>query len=345
MRDIFQGKSALVVDDMGSLRVLIAGLLASTGMESVQAASGEEAMRLILSRHFDAFVLDIRMPDMSGVELCRMIRSLEAHRHTPVVFISSMEETSALTEALDAGGDDFIGKPVQFVVLRARLRNLLQRAALLNEERMMSLSLQRYVSPRTEQMARQYASTGTLPPPRREQVCVLFSDVRRFTELSHEMDPEVLFRVLGQHLSMLVSQVYRHGGYVDKFAGDGLMAVFDGEDMAARCCQCALDMVDESRGLLASGDAPIHQMGIGIHMGEAVLGNLGSARHLDYTLIGKTVNLAARLCAMADGLSVVVSQSVRDALAGRPELSFDNERRASVRGFREPIAIWDLARG
>lgn len=343
--DIFRGKSALVVDDMGALRVLVSGLLRNTGMDTHEARSGREAMSLILSRHFDAFVLDIRMPDMSGIELCRLIRSMEGHRNTPVIFISSLEETSALTEALEAGGDDFIGKPVQFVVLRARLRNLLQRAALLNEERMMSLSLQRYVSPRTEEIARLYASTGTLPAPKRQEVCVLFSDVRRFTELSQEIEPEILFRVLSRHLAMLVSQVYRHGGYVDKFSGDGLMAVFDGEDMAGRCCECALDMVDESRELLVNEDVPIHQMGIGIHRGDAVLGNLGSTRHLDYTIIGKSVNLAARLCAMADSLSIVVSESVRDGLVTRRGMKFDNERRASVRGFREPIAIWDLMRG
>jgi adenylate cyclase len=123
------------------------------------------------------------------------------------------------------------------------------------------------------------------------------------------------------------------------------MAVFDGEDMAYKCCNCALDMLEASRERLAKEGIRIHQMGIGINKGEAVIGNLGSAEHLDYTLIGKTVNLAARLCSMAHSLSIVVSQSVRDELVGSTGIGFANERRATVRGFRDPISVFDLTRG
>jgi adenylate cyclase len=285
------------------------------------------------------------MPGMGGIELCKIIRKMERHRNTPVVFISTMDETHALEEALAAGGDEFIGKPIHFVVLRARLRNLLQRANFLNRERMMSLSLQRYVSPRTEQIARAYATSGVLPPTKRQQACVLFSDVRGFTELSQDMEPEALFQVLSGHLASLVSFVYRHGGYVDKFSGDGLMAVFDGEDMVRKCCLCALDMLDASRERLITEGIRIHQMGIGINKGEVVMGNLGSAEHLDYTMIGRTVNVAARLCSMAQSLSIVVSETVRRDMASARGLEFTNERSATIRGLRDPITVYDMRRG
>ncbi len=345
MDEILQGKNVLVADDMGALRVLISGLLRSAGAKAIEAAGGEQALAIIESQQVDAFILDIHMPSMDGIELCKVIRSMERHRNTPVMFISSMDETRALEDALAAGGDDFISKPIHFLVLRARLRNLIQRSAFLNQERMMSLSLQRYVSPRTEEIARMYARTGVLPAPKRQDVCILFSDVRGFTELSQEMEPEVLLNVLSGHLETLVSLVYRHGGYVDKFSGDGLMAVFDGDDMVFKCCMCALEMLEASRERLASEGIRIHQMGIGINKGEAVIGNLGSTEHLDYTLIGKTVNLAARLCSMAESLSIVVSQSIHDELAGSVGVGFVNERRAPVRGFRDPITIFDLIRG
>jgi adenylate cyclase len=345
MDEILEGKNVLVVDDMGALRVLVSGLLRGAGVNAIEAASGDQAMAIIDEQRIDAFILDIHMPTMSGTELCKYIRSLERHRDTPIMFISSMDETRALEDALAAGGDDFIGKPIHFVVLRARLRNLIQRSVFLNQERLMSLSLQRYVSPRTEKIARMYAQTGVLPAPKRQEVCILFSDVRGFTELSNDMEPEVLLHVLSGHLEILVSHVYRHGGYVDKFSGDGLMAVFDGEDMVYKCCICALEMLEASRERLAKEGILIHQMGIGINKGEAVIGNLGSAEHLDYTLIGKTVNLAARLCSMAHSLSIVVSQSVRDELVGSTGVGFANERRATVRGFRDPISVFDLTRG
>ena len=103
-------------------------------------------------------------------------------------------------------------------------------------------------------------------------------------------------------------------------------------------------MLEAAKQRLKNEGIRIHQMGIGINKGEAVLGNLGSAQHLDYTLIGRTVNLAARLCSMAQSLSIVVSESVRDELVGSLGVDFTNERRASVRGFREPIRIYDLTR-
>ncbi len=345
MDDILEGKNVLVTDDMGVLRVLLSGLLRSARVNALEAGSGEQALAVIHAHRIDAFILDIHMPAMSGIELCRIIRSMEQHRNTPIMFISSMDETNALEEALAAGGDDFISKPIHFVVLRARLRNLLQRSQFLNQERMMSLSLQRYVSPRTEEIARIYAQTGVLPAPRLQDVCILFSDVRGFTELSQDMEPEALLHVLSGHLETLVSLVYRYGGYVDKFSGDGLMAVFDGDDMVYKCCKCALDMLEASRERLASEGIRIHQMGIGINKGQAVLGNLGSTEHLDYTLIGRTVNLAARLCSMAQSLSIVVSESVRDELTGSIGIGFTNERRATIRGFRDPIPIYDLTRG
>lgn len=344
-QDALAGKSILVVDDMESLRVLIGGLLAQTGATVFQAKSGDEALRIVASQSIDAFVMDIQMPGMSGIDLCRSIRAMDRHAATPILFITALDETRALEEALRAGGDDFIHKPIHLVVLRARLNNLLLRTAYLRQAQMMSLSLQRYVSPRTEEIARIYAQTGVLPPPKRQDVCILFSDVRGFTELSNDMEPEALMEVLSGHMGTLVPLVYEHGGYVDKFAGDGLMAVFDGEERERKACECALEMLDASRRHLASEGLKIHQMGIGIHAGDAVIGNLGSSRHLDYTLIGKTVNLAARLCSMAQSLSIVVSRSVRDRLQGQHGLRFVNERHATIKGFKEPMAVYDLERG
>ncbi|MBI2320044.1 MAG: adenylate/guanylate cyclase domain-containing protein [Betaproteobacteria bacterium] len=194
-------------------------------------------------------------------------------------------------------------------------------------------------------MARIYARTGVLPPPRRHEMSVLFTDVRDFTELSQQLEPDELFQALSEHLAAQVGLVYAHGGYVDKFAGDGMMAVFDGEDMTLRSCLCALDILDFSRSRVETQGGKINQLGMGIHTGHAMIGNLGSSEHLDYTLVGGTVNLAARLCGVASRLSIVVSQSVRDALAGDPRVCFSRERRAMMRGFEHPILIYDLSRG
>jgi len=338
-------KTILVVDDLATIRRLVHGFLRQNGVRILEADCAEEAMRLASEHAIDGFLLDVNLGGTSGIELCRAIRAMDKYRSTPIIFVTSLDESAALQDALDAGGDDFIHKPIHPAILRARLNSLLQKTAYLRQVELMSLSLHRYVCPRTEQIARVYATTGILPAPKRHEVCVLFTDVRGFTELSQQLDLETLFRALSEHLAAQVSLVYKHGGYVDKFSGDGMMAVFDGADMALKSCLCALDILDFSNKRIQEEATKIHQLGMGIHKGEAMIGNLGSYEHLDYTLVGKTVNLAARLCGVADRLSIVVSQAVRDALAGDQRVRFSEGREAVVRGFNRPLPIFDLSRG
>ena len=108
----------------------------------------------------DAFLFDIRMPDINGIELCRTIRAIDRYEGTPIMFITAMDQRDVLQWAIDAGCDDFMQKPIDAMVLRKRLGNLLHKAVYLKQVELMSLSLQRYVSPRTEEMARIYATTG-----------------------------------------------------------------------------------------------------------------------------------------------------------------------------------------
>ena len=244
MYQALTGKTILVVDDLATIRRLVYGFLTPNGARVLEADSVEEALRQASEHSIDGFVLDISLGGPSGIDLCRAIRSMDKYRTTPIIFVTALDESSALQDALDAGGDDFIHKPIHPAILRARLNSLLQKTAYLRQVELMGLSLHRYVCPRTEEIARVYATTGILPAPKRHEVCVLFTDVRGFTELSQRLDMETLFRALSEHLAAQVSLVYKHGGYVDKFSGDGMMAVFDSEDMALRSCLCALDILD-----------------------------------------------------------------------------------------------------
>ena len=343
MDEILNGKTVLVVDDAAVARMLVADILSTAGMAILEADSGEQALQRANDSAVDVFLLDIRLPDMNGIELCRSLRSMEQYRNAPVIFVTALDQREVLQWALEAGADDFIQKPLHAMVLRRRLGNLLQKAAYLEQVESMSLSLRRYVSPRTQEIARVYATTRTLPAPSRQDVCILFSDARGFTEMSQELEPESVFEILSGHLAAQVDLVYRHGGYIDKYSGDGIMAVFDGKDMAQKCCRCALDILDRSRELADLKAPGAIRLGIGIHQGFAMIGNLGSSEHLDYTIVGKTVNLAARLCGLANQ-SIVVSQAVRDTVAGAPEFVFQLARPATIRGFRDPVTVCELQR-
>lgn len=199
--------------------------------------------------------------------------------------------------------------------------------------------LNRYISPRTQIMVEQYAGSGRLPPPVRSEVCVLFTDIRGFTQLSQQVAPEYLFTMLSQHLGYQVELVYQYSGYVDKYAGDGIMAIFEGPDMAERACLCALEVICHARELINMQGSQLFAMGCGINQGSAVIGNIGSPEHLDYSVVGETVNLAARLCGLAEPLSIVVSESVYRQLARHPHLQFANTQQASIKGFAQPVSI------
>jgi adenylate cyclase len=341
--EILNGKTVLVADDTAVTRMVITDTLGISGVRILEADSGERAIQLARDNSVDAFLLDIRMPDMNGIEVCRTIRAIDRYESTPIMFITAMDQRDVLQWALDAGCDDFMQKPIDAMVLRKRLGNLLQKATYLRQVELMNLSLQRYVSPRTEEMARVYATTRLLPGPRQQEVCVLFSDARGFTEMSQQVDPELLFRMLSEHLAAQVDLVYSHAGYIDKFAGDGIMAVFDGNNMALRACKCALEIMDMSRRDAVRIEPRINRLGIGVHMGPVIIGNLGSQNHLDYTLIGDTVNLAIRLCGIANA-SIVASQAVCDAAASARELRFGGKRAVAVRGYPNPVTVYELAK-
>jgi class 3 adenylate cyclase len=343
MDEILKGKTVLVVDDTAVARMLAADILGTAGIAIVEAETGEQALKRAAENPIDAFLLDIKLPDMNGIELCRSLRAMEPYRNAPMIFVTALDQREVLQWAVEAGADDFIQKPLHAMVLRRRLANLLQKAAYVKKVESMSLSLRRYVSPRTEEIARVYATYGKLPAPRRQDACILFSDTRGFSDLSPEPEPEDLFALLGGALAAQVAAVNRHDGYVDKFSGDGVMAVFDSGNMAAKCCNCALEILDHSKRFAAQKGMAGIRLGIGIHMGPAVVGNLGSDEYLDYTLVGATVNLAARLCGLALQ-SIVVSQTVRDAAANAPGLAFGSERTETIRGFRDPVTVYDLKR-
>ena len=126
--------------------------------------------------------------------------------------------------------------------------------------------------------------------------------------------------------------------------GDGVMAVFDKADKALQACECALRMIEKAGSADTSRNERMRQLGIGIHQGPVVIGNIGSADHMDYSVIGTTVNLAARLCGHAKGLSVVVSDTIRQTVGNEPNLAFYDERQVRIRGLKEPVPVFNLSR-
>jgi class 3 adenylate cyclase len=175
---------------------------------------------------------------------------------------------------------------------------------------------------------------------RTREVAVLFSDIRGFTGVSESVSPDRLIEMLNVYLSQEAEIVERHGGSIDKFIGDAVMAVFEGEDRAARAAAAALEIQRSFRELNARGafERPI-EVGIGIASGPVVLGAVGYAERMEFAAIGPIVNLASRLCSIAERGEILASDSVFAALSGS-----SGERRDGVKlkGFSETVTCWRL---
>lgn len=143
MDEILNGKAVLVVDDTAVMRVLVTDILAAVGVRILEADSGEVALRIARDNAVDAFLLDVRMGEMNGIELCRALRAMAQYRSAPIVFITAVDQREVLQWAFEAGADDFIQKPLHAMVLRRRLGNLLQKAAYLKQLESMSQSPRR----------------------------------------------------------------------------------------------------------------------------------------------------------------------------------------------------------
>jgi adenylate cyclase len=182
----------------------------------------------------------------------------------------------------------------------------------------------------------------------RRDVVVLFSDVRDFTTRTEGADPEVLVADLNRYFTRMVGCVHAHGGVVDKFIGDGMMAVFglDGEPGAADAAVAAARAMHRALDELNPQLSAPMAIGVGLHAGEVIAGNIGSPDRLEYTVIGDVVNAAARIEGLTKsvGRSPLISQAVKDALRGEAAaLAWTSAGEQALKGKSERLALWALA--
>ncbi|HEX4001388.1 MAG TPA: adenylate/guanylate cyclase domain-containing protein [Candidatus Acidoferrales bacterium] len=197
-------------------------------------------------------------------------------------------------------------------------------------------AMSKYMSRTTYQMLEQGGTAN--PAGERKWLALVFSDVRGFTAFSEDRDPALVIERLNEVLGLEADVVRRHGGDVDKFVGDAMFAWFPGPDRCRHAVDAAVEIL---AGLQARfGGKAGTEIGFGIHVGEVVVGSMGSQDRRDYTAIGRSVNLAARLCSAAQSGQILVSQSVatelEDALSLKPLAPI------SAKGFPEPVRVFEV---
>jgi len=332
----------LIVDDIPMNIGLLEDVLSPEGYIVDSAKSGEEALDKVVSDTPDMILLDVMMPKMNAYEVCRRIRANKDLPYIPIIFITASGiEQKNIIEGLDAGGDDYIRKPFDATELLARIISCLRVKALYKELAKTKAELSRYVSLSTLKMVENKVAGREAPLNYDAYVTVLFSDIRGFTQISEGMNPADVFNKLNANLEKQFRIIKKYQGIIDKISGDEVMAVFEGPNMGINALRCALDIVHELSEAESKGELELPYVGVGINTGPIYLGSLGDESFRDYTVIGNTVNIAARLCGLADKFQVLLTKTSLESVRQR-DFHFQSIGEKMLKGLSKPIEVFQV---
>jgi class 3 adenylate cyclase len=353
----------LVVDDNEDNRYTLILHLEIEGYDDVTTANdGEAALELLRTHEFDIVLLDVMMPKVDGYEVLARLKAEGRLHKIPVIMISALNEIDSVVRCIEAGAVDYLAKPFNPILLRARVNSSLEKKRLMDEiatwnktlEQRVSdqvaeidrvSRLKRFLSPQVAELLVSAGDEQILKSHRRD-ISVVFCDLRGFTALTETAEPEEVMGVLGEYHACLGALIHKHEGTLDKFAGDGLMVVFNDplpcDQPTARAVRMAIEMRDGIESLAAKWRKYGHQLGfgIGIAHGYATIGRIGFEGRYDYSAIGSVVNLASRLCGEAQSGQILVASKAFMAIEDLVEAQLIGE--LSLKGFRQPVAAYDV---
>lgn len=331
----------LVVDDNKVNRLLLTRSLELQGHAVASADNGRVALEMLRSEPFDLALLDIEMPQKNGFEVLAEMAADLRLRDLPVVVTSSLEGVEAVVRCIELGAEDYLPKPVNPVLLKARIGASLEKKRLRDHQKEL---VRRFATPEVAQdLAERHFALGG----RHVRCSVMFSDIRGFTALVDAQPPEETIELLNTYYTLMFDAIAGHGGVVNQMVGDGLMAIFGAplplSQPATSAVAAAREMIELvelfDREQAAAGKPQI-RIGVGIATGEVVAGYTGTNRRATYTCVGNTVNIAARLEAHTKeaGRPILLDGATREELADEARLQALG--RVSLKGVGAPIEVF-----
>ena len=337
------GARLLVADDNKVNRLLLARGLELQGHRVAMAENGAVALELLKREPFDLLLLDIAMPEMDGFQVLERLKADLALRDVPVIVTSAVEGLANVVRCIELGAEDYLPKPVNAVLLKARIGASLEKKRLRDQ---LAAAVRRFATP---EVAQDMQQSGFALGGRHIHGTAMFSDIRGFTSLAESQPPEETIELLNTYYTLMFDAITSHGGVVNQMVGDGLMAIFGAPlplaDHATAAACAALDMIE----LIELFDAerrtagkPEIRIGIGIATGSMVAGYTGTRERATYTCVGDAVNLAARLESHTKtaGRAILLDAAARAQLASgwNPESLGSH----AVKGFAEPIEVFAI---
>lgn len=327
-----QQASILVADDEDAMRGVLLLMLRANGYQNLaEARDGEEALAALREREFDLLITDMQMPAMDGFALLQAIKEDPFMRHLPVIVASGMNQLDAVARCIEMGAEDFLPKPVNATILRARVNASLERKRLRDLERLRVIQLQQEKQLlEIEKEKSERLLLNILPQciaerlkggerniaERFAEVTVLFADIVDFTTLANETDPEDLVTILNELFSRFDRLAERHGLEKIKTIGDSYLAVgglpLPRADHAEAVAEMALGMLEAVRDLNSDSGISL-RVRIGLNTGPVVAGVIGRKK-FTYDLWGTAVNLASRMQSSGLPDQIHISEGTRRLL-------------------------------
>jgi class 3 adenylate cyclase len=336
----------LVADDNKVNRLLMARSLELQGHRVTLAENGRAALDLLKREAFDLLLLDIEMPEMDGFQVLEQLKADLHLRDLPVIVTSSLESVANIVRCIELGAEDYLHKPVNPVLLKARLAASLEKKRLRDQQKEW---MRRFA---TREVAQDLQQSGFALGGKRVHGAVMFTDIRGFTTLAETQPPEETIELLNTYYTLMFDAISTNGGVVTLMAGDGLMAIFGAplpmEDPCAGAVRTALEMIETielfNLERVAAEKPPI-KIGIGIASGEMVAGYAGTNERATYTCIGDTVNLASRLEShtKAAERTILIDGVTRAALGDR--VALEPLGPVAIRGKAVPVEVFSVSLG
>jgi adenylate cyclase len=366
----------LIVDDDALSRDVLVSRLVNQPYETMTASDGEEALVLARTHQPDLMLLDVMMPRMDGLQVCRLLKADPSFPFTPIILITARADSKDVVAGLEAGGDEYLVKPVDPAALVARIASMLrikalhdtvqQQAARLESQGAQLAQLNRTLEARVREQVDELERLGRLRrflapqvaelivsaegeallDVHRREVAVLCCGLQGFTSFAETTEPETVVGVLREYHEALGTLIFRFEGTVERMAGDMLTVIFNDplpcDEPAARAVHLAVAGRERVQELSAAWRKRGHAVnfGAGIDLGYATLGTIGFEGRLDYGAVGTVVNLAARLCDEAQPGQILVSQRAYAATEELVEASSLGE--LSLQGFVKPVGAFSI---
>jgi class 3 adenylate cyclase len=334
----------LVVDDNRVNSLLLGRALEQQGLSVEFAENGRQALDLLGRGGFDLMLLDVEMPELDGYAVLAELKGDPRLRELPVIMTSALDELDSVVRCIELGAEDYLTKPVNPVLLQARIQSSLERKRLHDQQREL---ISKFA---TREVAEDLLTSGFSLGGKFVEAAAMFCDIRSFTTIVESQGPAETIELLNDYYTLMMDAIGGQGGVVNQMVGDGLMAIFGAPepatDFRARAVTAARQMV-ELIDLFNHDQAALRRVqikiGVGIASGQVIAGYTGTQRRATYTCVGDPVNLAARLESHTKevGHPILIDENTRAGLDGGVHVQPEGE--LLLKGKTQAVSVYSVA--